>query len=316
MIKRSVVGALTSALLALPGMAHGQSIRVADSLLQSGSLASADSLFYAAARMRPRDPMARWALGRYLVGRGATRVGATLFEESLRFGGEPSIAGRDLVPVYLALGEFRPLAALSIATPTERARARWLASHPPRIVAPTAAITTVFQPSVDDGAVGHVPLRVNGLAIDAVVTSQVQGIVIADSGIARSLRGFGVQDRTAPSTFLAVADSIGIGRLSMVHYPVTINRLDNNERAAVGLDVFGRLASTFDPGMHRVTLHASGTPPAVHVAKYFTTWMAPSDVRIVQGGGWISVTSPQVAKMLREHRWTFDGRRGRLIVEP
>ena len=129
MIKRSVVGALASALLALPATAHGQSIRVADSLLQSGSLARADSLFYAAARVRPRDPIARWALGRYLVARGATRVGATLFEESLRFGGEPSIAGRDLVPVYLAIGEFRPLARSAIATPAERARARWLASH-------------------------------------------------------------------------------------------------------------------------------------------------------------------------------------------
>lgn len=316
MIKRSVVGTLMGALLAVPGMARGQSIRVADSLLQSGSLAGADSLFYAAARVRPRDPMARWALGRYLVGRGATRVGATLFEESLRFGGEPSIAGRDLVPVYLALGEFRPLAALPTATPSERARARWLAGHPPRVVAPTAAITAAFQPSTVGAAVGHIPLRINGRTIEAVVTSQVQGIVISDSGIARSLRGFGVQDRTAPSTFLAVADSIGIGRLSMVHYPVTINHLDDNERAAVGLDVLGRLATTFDPGAHRVTLRASGTPPAVHVAKYFTTWTAPSDVRIVQGGGWISVTAPQIAKMLREQRWTFDGRRGQLIVEP
>jgi hypothetical protein len=252
--------------------------------------------------------MTRWALGRYLVGRGATRVGATLFEESLRFGGEPSIAGRDLVPVYLEIGEFRPLANLSVTTPTERARARWLAAHQSRIVAPSQSLTAVFRPSSDDVIVGHIPLRVNGRMVDAAVMSQIQGIVVADSAVARGLHNFGPRDKSSRMSLLAVADSIGIGRLTMMDVPVTIGRLDDGQSAAIGLDVLGRLATTFDPHANRVTVRAGGSAPVSVAGEHFATWTAPSDVRIVQAGGWISVSCPQIAKLLREHRWTFDGR--------
>src|SRR4051812_11276028 len=97
------IGASCGALLLIATGAHAQSVRVADSLLQRGSLARAESIYYAATRARPRDPVARWSLGRFLVARGAPRVGATLFEEALLFGGAPTMITPDLVPVYLAI---------------------------------------------------------------------------------------------------------------------------------------------------------------------------------------------------------------------
>jgi Flp pilus assembly protein TadD len=45
------------------GAARAQSVRLADSLLRAGHLARAESLYYAATRNRPSDPVARKALG-------------------------------------------------------------------------------------------------------------------------------------------------------------------------------------------------------------------------------------------------------------
>jgi hypothetical protein len=310
------LAALLFAALAAPLAA--QSVPRADSLLQIGALARAESLYYAAARARPHDPIARWALGRYLVARGATRVGATLFEESLRFGGEPAIVGRDLVPVYLTIGEYRPLAALTAATPAERARAKWLVAHETRVVAPDSAIVAVFRPATDSTSIGSIPIRVNGRAMNAAVSSRVQGIVIADTALAaRGLHTFAAAvPRSARTTVLATADSVGIGRLSMTNYPVTIAHVDGAQPAMIGLDMLGRLAPTFDPKANRVTLHTGRTVPSSAAANHFLTLSAGSDVRVMQAGGWMSVTRPQLARFLRERRWTFDGKRGELIAEP
>ncbi|MDB4877145.1 MAG: hypothetical protein JWM41_3591 [Gemmatimonadetes bacterium] len=316
MINRRKFAALLAAVMAM--RAEAQSVPRADSLLQIGALASAESLYYAAARVRPRDPIARWALGRYLVARGASRVGATLFEESLRFGGEPAIVGRDLVPVYLAIGEYAPLAALTAATPAERARAKWLVAHATRVHAPDSALAAVFRPATDSGSIGSIPIRINGRAVDATVSARVQGIVVSDTTlIARGLHTFdGGVPRAARITVLAAADSVGIGRLGMSNYPVTVAHLDGAQRAMIGLDMLGRLAPTFDPKANRVTLHIGGAAPSSAAANHFLTLSAGSDLRIMQGGGWISVTRPQIARFLRERRWTFDGKRGELIVEP
>jgi hypothetical protein len=97
---------------------------------------------------------------------------------------------------------------------------------------------------------------------------------------------------------------------------VTIARLDGAQSAMIGLDMLGRFAATFDPKGNRVVLHAGGVAPSTGAANHFLTLSAGSDLRVMQGGGWISVTRPQIARFLREHRWTFDGRRGELIVEP
>src|SRR5512143_1475621 len=82
----------------------------ADSLLRDGAIGRAESLYYAAARARPRDPAARWQLGRYLISRGALRVGATLVEEAVRFGLDPRVGAATLAPVYLQVGEYHQLA--------------------------------------------------------------------------------------------------------------------------------------------------------------------------------------------------------------
>jgi hypothetical protein len=107
-LRASVALAAVATLCAVSRM-DAQSTRLADSLLQSGVLMRAESLYYAAVRARPSDPNARQALGRYLVSRGAPRVGATLLEEAIRFGGDKPAIERELAPIYLATGEFHSL---------------------------------------------------------------------------------------------------------------------------------------------------------------------------------------------------------------
>ena len=108
----------------------------ADSLLNAGALQRAESLYYSAVQARPRDPMARLALGQYLVSRGAPRVGMTLFEEALQFGGDASVVNADLAPTYLALGEYHKLSALKASplSAPERERARWLVARSTKLM--------------------------------------------------------------------------------------------------------------------------------------------------------------------------------------
>jgi hypothetical protein len=46
---------------------QAQTVRTADSLLHQGVLQRAEAEYYAASRIHPRDPSARFALGKYLL---------------------------------------------------------------------------------------------------------------------------------------------------------------------------------------------------------------------------------------------------------
>lgn len=296
-------------------IAGAQSIRLADSLAQAGALTRAESLYYAAVRVRPRDPVARWSLGRFLVARGAPRVGATLFEEALQFGGERALVERDLIPVYLQIGEYKPLAALAAASPAERERAQWLAARESRVVAPDSIVVAQFRPSTDTATLGAMPIRVNGRTIDAVITTRIQGILIADTtDVATRVRKFASRGTTDRGRVLAVADSLGIGRVSISNVPVAVTTLTGHQ-AEIGIDVLGRFSPTFDPKLGHMTLRVGGRPSMPRGAG-LTTWTTGSDVRVLQAGGWLSLSHPQMSRLLRDHRWTYDARRGQIIVEP
>lgn len=58
----------------------------AEALLDAGRWTEAEDLLYAGVRARPRDPIARARLGRYLAMKGALRTGLVLVEEAGEFG--------------------------------------------------------------------------------------------------------------------------------------------------------------------------------------------------------------------------------------
>jgi hypothetical protein len=293
-----------------------QSPRLADSLLASGALARAESAYYAAARLRPRDPVARWALGRFLVARGAARVGATLLEESLQFGGDPVLVGRELVRAYLQTREFAPLAGLAAASPGQRERARWLAAHEPRIVAPDSVVAAPFVRAEDTTSLANIPIRVNGVALVVSVSPVVRGIVVSRAVLgARHLREFPAgADTSGDAEILAVADSVSIGRLTMLNQPVTVARLPARTQGLIGLAEFGRFAPTVNPKSGRVLLRVDGSLHEEVSGDRLPTLDQASGISVLRSGGWTSSQS-DVARVLRNREWTFDAKRGTLIVE-
>ena len=293
----------------------------ADSVLEAGALAEAESIYYAAVRLHPRDPAARRALGTYLVERGAPRVGMTLFEEAQRFGAEPRMVSRLLAPVYLLLGEYHLLAALP--TPPvarrEHERARWLESHPTAIVTPDSTLMATYRETPGPGSLGHITIRINGRPVEANISVRARGITVSDKSLAaRNVRRFAAPPADADSgtAVLGVADSVGIGRLAVVNFPVSLQALAENEQAVIGVDVLGRFAPTFDPHTSRVTLHTSGrVDDRLKSASGLATRLTSNDLLVLQGGRWVSAAQPQITRILSARRWTLDAKRGQIIVE-
>ena len=292
-----------------------QSAQRADSLLAAGELARAESAYYAGVRARPRDPTARWALGRFLVERGATRVGATLLQEALQFGGDPVVVGRELVGAYVRMGDFAPLAALPAASPAHRERARWLAAHEPRVVAPDSVVTVPVTRNEDPTSLGAVSIRVNGAAFVASVSPGSHGIVVSRITIGgRHPRLFtGGADTSADAEILAVSDSLSIGSLTFLNQPITVSGLPAGQ-ALIGLSDLGRFAPAADPASATLTLRVDGSVHGDLAGEALPTLDQASGISLLRSGAW--VTSPaDVARLIRDRGWTFDARRGTLIVD-
>jgi hypothetical protein len=83
----------------------------ADLLLESGLWPQAEEAYYAQSSARPRDPVARAELGRYLAMRGAVVPGTILIEEALQFGLDSTLARRLLRPWRTVIG-WREMATL------------------------------------------------------------------------------------------------------------------------------------------------------------------------------------------------------------
>ena len=114
---RTLLAACAMGLLA-PGVAAGQWGRSplprsrADVLLDAGLWPQAEEAYYAQSRLRPRAPVPRAALGRYLAMKGAVMPGIVLIEESLRFGLDSAVA-RALLKPWRTVLEWREIAKLS-----------------------------------------------------------------------------------------------------------------------------------------------------------------------------------------------------------
>jgi len=160
-------------------LAHAQRSSDADALLARGEIAPAESLYFLAAMIQPRDPETRFALGNYLSARGALRVGAVLLEEARNFGADSRRIAMELVPLYRELGDWRALATLpgSPLTPTEREQATWLVSHPPTLGMSDSVMVAYRQPT-DTETLGRVTLRIGDAILEATIDPRRSGIVI------------------------------------------------------------------------------------------------------------------------------------------
>jgi hypothetical protein len=296
-----------------------QSPKAADSLMQQGLVEQAETMYYAAVRAAPRNPEARFRLGSYLIGRGATRVGAVLVEEAVQFGLEPATAAPVLAAAYEYLGDFVSLTRLSpaIVGASAIARARWLVDHPMRVAAPDSVILVDYRERMSGDTIGTLPIRINGRSFTATISARARGITLGTE-IANTThaRRFESAVDSGRALRLAVVDSMDLGRLAIRNSPIRIDASGAERGVLIGLDALMRFAPTFDGAAGKVVLRAGGSaglrpPQATEVA----TLLTDGALLTAAAGGWASIAMPNVARLLRGHRWTIDTKRGRILVE-
>ncbi|HEY4306238.1 MAG TPA: hypothetical protein VGM82_17325 [Gemmatimonadaceae bacterium] len=310
---RRIVGVSIAAALSVASVAHAQDVRIADSLLRAGQLDRAETEYYAATRQRPRDPAARFALGKYLLDRGSFRIGATLIDEAMQFGYDKTSASALLARVYANLGEYSAvehLPGVASLPSDQRALVRWLAAQPQRTDSSDGALLAAFTRVSVAGYLGAVRLRLNGQSLVALVSPRATcGLRVADTAaVAASMHRFGTW---------AGADSLAIGRLTLRPVPVEIERMREPAQAIVCLGMLARFAPTFDARANLMTLHGNGVAPAPSRASVVAAILdVDGEYSLLRSGMWSSLSSRDVAPLLDNRRWIFDPRRRQITIEP
>ena len=308
--------------LIVPTRARAQwygGVERADSLLASGRVAKAETVYYATSSARPRDATARAALGRYLASRGALRPGAVLLEEARFFGGDSVSIARALAPIYSSLGDYRALAVLpaSPLSPIERERARWLVSHAPVLEFPDSVDTLHYKPLIDGSGIGIVPVGVGDRRIDAVIDPRVSGVVLRGRQARRraALQSFGEDS----SGIVAVVTELHLGDVTLSNVPARLDEAAEGVKATsgalIGLDVLRRLAPTFDPVAQTITLRRSGQVALTTIGTRSPMLLDAQGLRILVDGRWENSASRTSAMLLSLHRWTLDAKRGDIILQ-
>lgn len=304
--------ALAWCALAGPPEAGAQSaLALADSLLRSGDLFRAESLYYREAARRPRDPAIRLALGRYLAARGAWRVGAVLMEEARYFGGNADSVGRHLAPAYERLGDWKSLAGMrgSPLTRPERLRADWLARHAPDITGPDSAWIEWLSP---ERGLGSVLVIAGEDTIEADLDPRAKGLIVGPG-----MRGRRWLERFPPpggatrgAAPVYVATRLAIGELTLSAVPAAIE--GTGGRARLGLDVLERLAPGFDPFARRILLRRSGRVRDDTTAFAIPTLRLEEGLHVVLDRSLSPLDGDVVLPLLRGKVWTLDARRGEI----
>ena len=312
----------TLAIVPAPAVAQwGTSVVQADSLLASGRVSTAESVYYATSSARPRDAVARAALGRYLASRGALRIGAVLLEEARLFGGDTASIARSLAPIYGSLGDYRALAVLpaSPLSTAEQNRTRWLVSHAPVLEFPDSVARLPYKPIVDGSGIGTVTIGIGDRVIDAVVDASITGIVLRGRQARRrsGLRVFGEDSSGA----VAVVSELHLGDVMLSNVPArletdTVHAPPGRRSGAfVGIDVLRRLAPTFDPLGDTITLRRSGQIGGSTVGTRAPMLLDAQGLRILVDGKWENPASRTTAQLLSTRRWILDAKRGTIIIQ-
>lgn len=280
-----------------------------DSLLAAGRLEDAESAYYAATRQRPRDPVVRAALGRFLAARGAPRVGAVLLEEARRFGGDSARLASALVPMYARAADYAGLVALrpDVLTAAERQRVRFLRDNPPQARLRDSIAMISYRPSADGEGFGTIVLRLGRAEVPARIDPRVSGLVLPASA-RRDVRDFGLDGARR----LGVVRTLRVGGTVFSNVPAAVGHPD--EVVRIGFDVLSPYSPSFDPVAGMMTLRRvdrrASVPPGVRLPTLFEA----HGMRVLLNGVWYQSTASTVAMLLATRGWMYDTRRGDIVL--
>jgi hypothetical protein len=281
----------------------------ADSAIAEGRLSDAEQLLFAASSASTHDPAARGALGMFMAARGRLKVGAVLLEEARRFGADAAEIDPLLARVYTWLGDWPAVVALKHYAPAGalHERARWLATHPPARSG-TDSATVALEPNEMAG-LGRVALVIGDVTVLADIDPAADGLVLPSSAdVAAESKQFGMHD----SASVAVVYDIGIGA---IHLKNVAARLSPTAHPTIGLDVLAPLVPAFDAAAQQLTLHLSAGEPQGAAMPFMLAFPGVS-IAARAGQPLVRMESAAGRAALRGSRWTFDLRRGAIIVAP
>jgi hypothetical protein len=233
----------------------------ADSAFAAADIPRAESLYYMAVRMRPRDPAAREELGGYLAKRGASRIAAVLLEEARMFGGSPAQIAVQLAPLYESLGDWRALLNLPGAplTIAQRRRAAWLTEHPQTSRADSTSLS--LTGTVHSDTLGRIMIRIAGRPVVATVLASDVGVTVGARVAAMAATHFGGDSTTV------VLDSINIGAARLTMVPATIDPTIGG--AVIGIGALRPMTIAFDYVNKRAYLNQLRGTARVHSLPLF-----------------------------------------------
>lgn len=281
----------------------------ADSLLAEGKLAAAESAYYAEARARPRNPVVRAALGKFLAARGGTRAGAVLIDEARFFGGDSAALARALVPLFVRLGDYKELAALqpNMLTAAERARARWLATRASEARLRDSVVILSYRATGDGRGLGTIMVRVGKSELPAIVDPRVSGLILPSAARA-DVRTFGAQGRNT----LGVAEAVRVGGVVFSNIPVLIGSPDEVTR--IGFDVIAPYFPGFDPAKGLLTLRRVGRRSPSPVGLRLPALFDDNGMRLLINGRWFPTTAASASMLLATRRWIWDWKLGDVVL--
>ena len=280
-----------------------------DVAISEGRLADAESILFSASSAAPRDPSARGALGMFLASRGHLKVGTVLLDEARQFGGDAAEVDARLARIYGWLGDWSGIAALRhyAATGPEHERAVWLSSHP--TVYSGADTTAVALEPNEIAGLGRVVLTIGAASITADIDPAADGLVLpSDPDVTAESKQFGMHD----SASVAVVYAMSIGAIHLANVPA---RLSPTAQPAIGLDVLAAFMPTFDAAQQLLTLRLHPAPQGGELLPFVLGFPGVS-LAARAGQPLVRMESAAGRAALRGSRWSFDLRRGAIVVLP
>jgi hypothetical protein len=280
----------------------------ADIAIAQGRLGDAEQALFAASSRAPHEPSARGALGIFLASRGRLKVGAVLLDEARRFGGDAVVIDAHLARIYAWLGDWPAVAGLQHApmSAVERDRVKWLAANAPANSGADSAVVAL-EPNEAAGF-GRIALAIGGVTLQADIDPNIEGLLLPSTAeVTGEAQQFGMHD----STSVAVIYSVRIGGVRLTNVSAS---LSPSATPAIGLGVLAALTPTFDAGAHSLTVRRQAPPP---LGDPLPILLAFPGVKLVARAGQAPVPMESAAgrAALRGTRWTFDVRRGAILVQ-
>jgi hypothetical protein len=278
----------------------------AEIAISMGDLDGAEDALYEAVRRAPREPSARGALGAFLAARGRSRIGATLLEEAVEFGGDSGAVHRRLSDVWRWAGEYGRagiLRASGLSQGERDALVRAGTAEPGG--APTA--TVPMEPN-DLAGLGRITLVIGSEAVPADITLQAEGLTLpATTALLAAVEPVGASGDT---TF-AVARQLTIGSVALGATPVML--VPAQRAARIGLDVLARVSPTFDHAARTLTVRTGRAPDGGEAWPLYLTFPGVSAVAEA-GAPPVALHSAAGRAAIRGRRWTLDLDRGVIRV--